>query len=115
MGAERTWFDRILAVECPEHFSKPGDPCLGREFTHSRTRMVCASRIQAAEAAERAAARTHDFYPFKQGDGPWGKPRYACAACEMFSTEDAAGRTVCSHDNGKTWSPGPDACPGVRP
>jgi hypothetical protein len=109
-----TWLERVLAVPCPECRREAGKACLdvvidgkGRRFDD----LVCASRIQAAEEADERGSAVHEYGGYR-GAGPWKGAMCACANCGAWLTLDGVGTVVYSHDNGTTWSPGPDACPG---
>lgn len=117
MGTERTWLDRVRAVPCPlpSCGAKAGEHC-DTERGMRVARPVSppyfhASRIQAAEEAERMY---HDLNTGEdRGLGPWMRIVAVCS-CGVWITYDGD-RYVYSRNGGATWTPGPDACPGVRP
>lgn len=114
MGAERTWPERVLATACPACGQLAGLVCVRDDEAEDGLAKVCASRIQAAEAAAKQAEKAgrHKFgsaIPW----GPYGASRFECSCGTWMHWR--GGRPQYSHDNGATWTPGPDACPGVRP
>lgn len=111
--AERTWLERVLAVPCPNGCTVAGPFC----GAHGKGGFVCASRVQAAEEAEAPKPKTgkrHRFGRVVQKHGPFGRTVLGGCVCETVMTVRGS-RYGYSHDNGATWTPGPDACPGARP
>lgn len=102
------WLKRILdGAGCDNHSAEPG------AFCDAVSEMVCASRIQAAEvAAAEAVPARHTFV--EAADSAAG-PMYRCLACGAWRQRRLDKGWLYSHDDGATWTPGPDPCPGRRP
>jgi hypothetical protein len=88
-----------------------------------------ARKVQAAEAnakpyprvevvSKKAKTRQHRHGLQLHLDGAyvWRKNHgvFACKRCQTWINFDGK-EMVYSHDAGKSWTPGPDACPGRRP
>lgn len=110
--ADRTWLERIRAVPCtdPGHCRDEDKPCL-RIFDAP---VFCASRITAAEEAANRPRRVppHSYERAVGGPGPWKRGTQKCRDCGVVRTYDSKVLARYSRDNGATWTPGPDPCPG---
>lgn len=115
-----TLLERILATPCPlpSCGAKAGEACdveRGmRPVRPAAPSYFCTSRIAAAEGASRAHLESRHMFPRMDITWQHGRWTKTCKTCGAL-TSGERGHAYYSHDNGKTWTPGPDACPGRRP
>ena len=118
MGAER-WLGHILSVPCPPvdpsdtKRSGCGEPAgqLCGTGIGATVDYICAARVRAAEDANQTHLTSRHKFPRMDITWQHGRWTKTCKRCGAL-TSGETGHAYYSHDNGATWTPGPDACPG---